>query len=393
MNQLKREGDNLLSLFKHKKILPVVNGRDIIFAYRNNLRPVREVRLVHHVSLLDRAPVFQRVDGTGYFVFHLVLPPKSRLEYTFGLKYSDGDKEIITDPYNPEIAWCPFGPKSVTHTSPYIKPEWSIHRADNTGGKIKEHSIRSQVFNSKRIFKIYEPAASPPRDGYPILLVHDGFDYINFSGIIDVLDNLIADGIMQPIIAVLTKPENRNYEYSCTHEHPIYLAEELLSWIRQRYPVSDSREFTGLLGSSFGAVSSIYTASQYPHVFGKLFLQSGSFRYQDAVRSLPLFEAIDEFDRITLFLETEFFPNGPAEKMKFFHSCGAFESILHYNRRFADDIRATGHTIKYCESNDGHNWISWRNHLREGFQYLFPAGNLEETSYKSDLILTEKSNE
>ncbi len=363
--------------------LPVVRGRDILFLYENAERPVSEIRLVHHIALLDRAPMFQKVNDEGTFAFHLVLPPKSRLEYTFGIKYEDGGQEIVTDPRNERKAWCPFGPKSVVWTDRYREPGWSHHRKDIAHGIVEEYRLDSAIFGGSRQGLIYIPPGKVPRGGFPVLIAHDGPDYVNYSGIVDVLDNMIASKEIVPVMAVLTKPEKRNTEYSCTPEHPKFIFEELMPWVRKKYPAAKGRKKTAMMGSSFGAVATAYAAFHYAHEVGLLFLQSGSFRYQDAVRSLPLFEAIDEWDRITLFLEGDFFPKGPAEKMKIFHTCGTFESILQYNQYFSRDIVAAGHTVSYQESNDGHNWISWRNHLGNGFKYLFPGVKMRRTGNPS----------
>jgi enterochelin esterase-like enzyme len=29
--------------------------------------------------------------------------------------------------------------------------------------------------------------------------------------------------------------------------------------------------------------------------------------------------------------------------------------------------------VRYAEAQDGHNWIAWRDRLREGLTYLFPG--------------------
>ncbi len=373
-DELRQRGKNYFEELKQTDTFPLVRGREVLFLYDASTRPVKDVRLVHHVTTLDRAPKLEPVSGNGLRLLHLVLPSKARLEYTFGIQFEDGGSEIITDPLNPLKAWCPFGPKSVVTTGEYKTPEWAVRREGIATGTVTTHTIDSVVMKSSRTVCIYVPSLPPPVGGYPVLVIHDGTDYLDYAGIATVFDNLMAEGKIEPFIAVLSRPIERNDEYTCTPGHAAYVVTELLPWVRRTFPVSSSRTDTGIMGSSFGAVASVYAAHQYPEIFGKLLIQSGSFRFQDIVSTISLFDPLDAFDRIKHFLETSFFPGGPAQSMRIYQSCGTFEPMIGYNRLFARLMKKYGHSIIYRESHDGHNWISWRDHLGDGLVYLFPPG-------------------
>lgn len=374
LQQIQMKGPQCLDELHLSEPIPVVRGREVLFLYDERIAETKEVRLVHHVSTLDRAPKLTRVNGSAIKALHLVLPKIARLEYTFGIKYTSGYEEIRTDPLNPDLAWCPFGPKSVVVTAGYQIPSWTIPHPENPQGWIEEHLIQSSVFNDSRTVWVYLPAMEPQNQKYPLLVVHDGTDYFHFADFKTVLDNLIASGQMQPVVALLSKPENRNEEYSCTPDHAKFVGEELIPWARNRYPVTSSRSGTGLMGSSFGAVASIYAAYQYPRLFGLLLIQSGSFRFQDIVSTNVMFDPVDPFDRIKLFIESQYFPGGPNRKMRVFQTCGTFEPMIGYNDNFYKMMKKYHHQIHYQTSNDGHNWVSWRDHLGQGLPYLFPAG-------------------
>lgn len=375
--ELKQRGKDYYKELAQTDTFPLVRGREVLFLYDASDRAVRDIRLVHHVTTLDRAPKLEPVSGNGLRVLHLVLPSKARLEYTFGINFEDGGSEIRTDPLNPRLAWCPFGPKSVVTTSEYHDPEWTIRRETLTPGVITTHQIDSESLGDTRSFCVYVPTHTPPADGFPVLVVHDGTDYLDYAGLATIFDNLIADGKIEPFIAVLSRPIERNDEYTCTPAHARFVVTELLPWVRKTFPASNSREKTGIMGSSFGAVASVYAAHQYPDVFSKLLIQSGSFRFQDVVSTVSLFDPLDAFDRIKHFLETSFFPGGPSQSMKIYQSCGTFEPMIGYNRNFARLMKKFGHSIIYRESHDGHNWISWRDHLGDALSYLFPPERSE----------------
>ena len=120
------------------------------------------------------------------------------------------------------------------------------------------------------------------------------------------------------------------------------------------------------MGASFGAVSSLYTAWNYPGLFGRLLLQSGSFVFTDIGHHnrAPLWDPIVKFVNE---LRTD-----PARvKAKVFMSWGVHESLIYYNRSMAPLLRNSGLEVQFVESRDGHNWICWRDRLREGLSYLY----------------------
>jgi enterochelin esterase family protein len=122
------------------------------------------------------------------------------------------------------------------------------------------------------------------------------------------------------------------------------------------------------MGASFGAVSSLHAAWTHPGVFGKLLLQSGSFVFTD----------IGHHDRGELWDPVVEFVNAFREDpkridAKLFVSCGVFESLIAYNRGLVPLMRRAGLDTRFVESLDGHNWICWRDRLRDGLTWLFPG--------------------
>ena len=56
-----------------------------------------------------------------------------------------------------------------------------------------------------------------------------------------------------------------------------------------------------------------------------------------------------------------------------FMSCGIFESLIYYNRSLAPLLQREGIQFQYEESQDGHTWINWRDHLRQGLSWVYPG--------------------
>jgi enterochelin esterase family protein len=36
-------------------------------------------------------------------------------------------------------------------------------------------------------------------------------------------------------------------------------------------------------------------------------------------------------------------------------------------------LRETGMEVRYVEARDGHNWVNWRDRLRDGLSWIFPG--------------------
>ena len=70
---------------------------------------------------------------------------------------------------------------------------------------------------------IYLPAGLRRGSTLPLLIVHDGDDFVDHAGLATVLDNLIHRGDMPPFIAALTRPGERNGEYTGDPRHADFL--------------------------------------------------------------------------------------------------------------------------------------------------------------------------
>ena len=50
-----------------------------------------------------------------------------------------------------------------------------------------------------------------------------------------------------------------------------------------------------------------------------------------------------------------------------------YETLIYENRSMLPFLQGLKMQIRYSESRDGHNWVNWRDQLREGLSYLFPG--------------------
>jgi enterochelin esterase-like enzyme len=344
--------------------VPIVEGSNCTFVYRGG---AEDVRLRHWIFGLPQSQPLMRLPGTDLWFLTIELPEKSRVEYKFEVARGPG-VELVEDPYNPMRARDPFGANSVVYGTGYEVPEWTGYDAEARPGTIEELRVRSLSLGRDEHVSLYLPARFRRSRRYPLLVVHDGGDFLEYCGMKTILDNLIHRFEIPEMIVAFTRPGQRLLEYANHEPHARWLSTELLPKLEANYPLSARASDRGLLGSSFGAVAAFSTAVRYPGVWGRLGLLSGSFAFTDIGRHQrgpyfdPVVEFINEYRRA---------PSAVSERL--FVSCGTYESLIYENRSFIPLLQGTGMEVKFVEAKDGHNWENWRDRLREGLSWLYPG--------------------
>jgi enterochelin esterase-like enzyme len=345
---------------------PIVDRETCTFAYHG---AAISVRLAHFgVGLPDNLR-FQPLGeseckGLGgaqdWWVLSLRFPAGSRLEYKLDVTDSFGTR-LIEDPLNARHASHPFGANSVCEAGGYVEPDWSREQPDVARGTIRDLGIESAALGRRAHASVYLPAEfqQEPRDPYPLVIVHDGGDYLRFAAASTVLDNLVHRRAIPAPVAVFLQPGERLVEYADDARHHAYLTGELLPQLERELPISTEPSRRCLVGASFGAVASLSVAVRHPQTFGLLLLQSGAFAGAGVgcwPRPEALWRPIKQFVRA-------FIANPAAVAERLYVTCGMFESLICENRGLVPVLESTGMDVTFDESLDGHNWASWRDTL------------------------------
>ncbi len=353
-----------ISTFLAEHDFPVVERQAVTFAYQGE---VDGVYLQHFIYGLPTSRPFQRIEGTDFWYLVLDLPEDSRMQYKLNIVRGE-DHQWILDPLNPARALDPFGANSVCQTGATERPEWTLPDAETRPGRLVKMALTSRALGADRTFRVYLPARYRETRRYPLLIVHDGRDYLRFSDLKTVLDNLIHRLEVAPLIVALTDAEERLVEYPDHEPHAHFLHDELLPFLEDHFPLLEGPGTRGLMGASFGGVASLSTAYRFPGAFGRLLLQSGSFAFTDIGQHQrgPAFDPVVDFvNRLRRD------PGRISDSV--FMSCGTYESLIYENRSMVPVLQGTGMNVRYVEARDGHNWENWRDRLREGLSWLFPG--------------------
>jgi enterochelin esterase-like enzyme len=350
------------ALRQHK--FPLVTEDGVVFAFRGN---ADAVALRQWIYGLPSSVPMHRLGQTNLWYCVMQFPEGSRVEYKFEVR-RNGNFELVHDPLNPNIAFDPFGGNSVIHCHGYEIPEWADRRDEVPRGQIEHIPIKSAAFGDERIVRVYLPPNYRDYRRYRLLICHDGDDYVLYSSLRAVLDNLIYRLEIPPLVVALTNPKDRLREYAADPRHAQHIAEELIPALEGKYSLINQASGRCLMGASFGGVASLSTAWRYPEHFGSLLLQSGSFAFTD----IGDHSRSPAFDPVVKFMN-EFRRNPGLPAASVFVSCGVYESLIYENRSLVPFLQDQGIDVKYVEARDGHNWENWRDRLRDGFTWLFPG--------------------
>ncbi|WP_406829569.1 alpha/beta hydrolase-fold protein [Pedococcus sp. KACC 23699] len=344
---------------------PVIEGERATFLFRGD---ADEVRVRHRVVGLPDPLPMRRLPDTDLWAATTVLPSGSRVEYQLETRRGD-HYETFNDPLNPRVAHSPMGSSSVCAATGYAVPDWVHHDPEARPGEIVEDVLRSKALRRDQAVKLYLPARYNTALRYPLLVVHDGFDYLDYAAMKTVLDNLIHRLDVAPVVVAFVPPRDRLKEYPNHAPHARFIARELVPRLAERFSLLDDPHGRALMGSSFGGIAALSTAVRYPGEFGSLFLQSASMVFTDIGSDHgggPYFDPVVKF--VNRYREK---PSRPVERI--FMSCGTYEPLITPNRSMVPVFRGAGMTVKYVEARDGHNWEDWRDRLRDGLSWIFPG--------------------
>jgi enterochelin esterase-like enzyme len=343
---------------------PLVDPGGVTFVYRGAAEAVNLRCWIHG---LPATQPFERVGDADLWVLRIEVPENSRIEYKFEVVH-DGEAQWILDPLNPLQAADPFGANSVAQGHGYVRPRWTLEDPAARTGQLDEIAVPSAAFGGDRHVGLYVPARFRRSRRYPLLIVHDGYDYLRYANLQVVLDNLIHRLEIPPLVVALTESPDRLVEYAGHDAHATFVAEEIPARLATAFPLHPQAAARGLMGASFGAVAALHAAWRHPGTFGRLILQSGSFAFSD----IGHHRRTETFDPVARFVnEFRREPGRPAERM--YLSCGIYESLIYENRSLVPLLRHHGNEVRYEEVRDGHNWENWRDRLQSALTWLFPG--------------------
>ncbi|MBT5187706.1 MAG: esterase family protein [Kordiimonadaceae bacterium] len=233
----------------------------------------------------------------------------------------------------------------------------SSFAASNLSDNIRIHS---NVLNYDLQYRVYTPDGTSPSDQLPTIYVTDGQWYIAQGEMTQLMDKLIAEGKMEPVVAIFIDNRNpddleqnrRNQQFFCNEDYVKFFVFELMGVIESNYPVSKDREDHVIQGLSFGGFNAACFGLMAYDKFAGISMHSPA-----NTRFLKL-------------LQKEY---RGSEKLplKMFLSFGDESDNLIEGRRFRKTLKELDYDVNYKEVKYGHNWQNWKPLLDDALLTFF----------------------
>ena len=242
-------------------------------------------------------------------------------------------------------------------------------RTESAKGKIDTITYNSKTVGANRRALVYTPPGFSKKKKYPVLyLLHgiggDEKEWLNGGRPQVILDNLYAEGKLQPMIVVM--PNGRamkddratgnimapdKVQAFATFEQD--LLNDLIPFIEKKFPVYTDRENRAIAGLSMGGGQSLNFG------LGNL----DKFAWVGGFSSAP-----------NTKLPNELVPDPAKAKQQLkllWISCGDADGLLSFSKRTHDYLRQNDVPHIYYLEPGGHDFKVWKNGLYMFSQFLF----------------------
>lgn len=354
-------------LLVKKTEFPIINGNEVTFVY---VGEGKDIKLEGDMTGWGAKSIkMKSIDSTNIHYVTRTFESNARIDYKIVV-----DGNWIVDPLNKKVSKSGFGFNSEFIMPQYPEqPEIKYYENIPHGEIIRDQFIackavkNGQVEESKRRYHVYLPPNYSQEKKYTTIYFQDGMDYIFNMQINNVLDYMIANKEIEPVIGVFVDYIDRNEDY-INNKKSIYadfLVKELIPFIDSKYSTIKNRDNRVLVGLSNSGSSAIYISHRFSDTFSKVLSHSGALStlYTDGSNFGKSFN-----ENLGEKIESVYYP------VKIYLNAGTYEaSIKNVNIKFYEQLKKNKSVVdvKFDIENQGHALPFWRDTTREGLMWLF----------------------
>jgi enterochelin esterase family protein len=231
----------------------------------------------------------------------------------------------------------------------------------------------------ERRMTIYTPSDyEESKRRYPVLYLLHGMGgdeeaWVATGRVVEILDNLIAQGKAEPMIVVMTNGCTKHVAapgYSHEGMWAPYMSgsmdgsfeamfPSIVEWVDSNYRTIRKPQSRAIAGLSMGGFHSMQISKEYPEMFDYVGLFSAAiFRGQEGVAT---------YENLEAKLERQF----SSGISLYWIAIGSEDFLYEENVKYRALLDQKGYKYEYRETGDGHVWRNWRIYIAEFAQKLF----------------------
>lgn len=214
--------------------------------------------------------------------------------------------------------------------------------------------------NRRRVWIFTTGDDDPER---PLAVLLDGQFWAESMPVWPALTALTLGRKLPPAVYVLIDVidmAHRNNELPCNPDFWLAVQEELLPLVKQCTPFSDRADRTVVAGQSFGGLSSLYAALNWPQRFGCVLSQSGSYwwPHRGGQQEGLLIAQLKAGEKT-------------ARGLRIVLEAGRNEPLIYRANQAIYDELHTQQQVYWRQVDGGHDALCWRGGLTQGLMTLW----------------------
>ncbi len=299
----------------------------------------------------------EKLGQTTFFFKTYQIPRGGRVEYKVWV-----DGKWMLDSSNLRKARGGYGENSEIWLPGYLPPEEIEYVANTPHGRIDTLWIRSKYLKRKYPIFVYVPPERPESNRSPVIYVTDGGEYMTFGRTTTILDNLLASGKIQSLIAVFLDPRTdladassnrRMSDYAADDRFLDFVEKEVAPYVEKRYSCSHEPRERLIMGASMGGLISTYFVLSRPRFVLNCVAQSPAYLQADSA----VIKKIRRLRKAT---------------GNFYIDTGTIHDTQSESQLVKTLLEEKGAQVQFAEYPEGHNWANWRARISIFLHYFFP---------------------
>jgi enterochelin esterase family protein len=299
-------------------------------------------------------PMSKLGPSINFFYRLKVFDPTARLDY----KFVKGGSNWILDPRNPNKMPGGYGDNSELRMPKFKQPTEILFRDNIAHGQL--NTVSTSFVGANPTVQVYLPPNYDPLMNYSTAYFTDGSEYLIYDSTVNIIDNLIAEGRIEPIIGVFIDPwqsvNDRVTWYDCQFDSYINYIDVIVDFIDTTYATNTSATARLHLGDSLGGQISSYVGISRHNLFKNVGSHSGAFWYGQNTCNL-----IDKIEKANETMH-----------LKFWFSAGVYEeAIWNDTKKVQQMVYDKNWDCNSMYLQEGHSWGSWRHTLDDLLEFFY----------------------